>query len=178
MGKIEIITGPMFSGKTTELMRRLERFSFAGRKVVLFKPELDQRTTRRISVASARQEYAIEVLTLYKPVGTDADVIAIDEGQFFPPWIVDYCQSLKDQGKTVIICGLDMDALRQPFGMMGQLMAIADSVLKLTAVCACGEDAAYTRLKGEYNWEKGNLILIGDTERFVARCSRCYSRGA
>lgn len=174
MGRIEIISGPMFSGKTTELMRRLERFSLAGRKVVLFKPELDRRTTQRISIASARQEYAIEVLTLYKPVGTDADIVAIDEGQFFPPWIVDYCQLLKDQGKTIIVCGLDMDALRQPFGSMGQLMAIADSVSKLTAVCACGEDAPYTWLKGDFRREKGNLILIGDVERFEARCDKCY----
>jgi len=127
-------------------------------------------------VASARQEYVIEVLTLYKPVGTDADVVALDEGQFFPPWVVDYCQSLKDQGKTVIVCGLDMDARRQPFGAMGQLMAVADSVLKLTAVCSCGADARYTWLKGDYTGEKGNLILIGDVDRYEARCSNCYGK--
>lgn len=176
MGRIELISGPMFSGKTTELMRRLERYSLAGRKVVLFKPDIDQRTDQYVRIASARQEYAIEVLTLYKPVGTEADVVAIDEGQFFPPWVVDFCQSLKDQGKIIIICGLDMDARRQPFGSMGQLMAIADTVHKLTAVCKCGADAPYTWLKGDASWEKGNLILIGDMELYEARCARCYAK--
>lgn len=176
MGRIELISGPMFSGKTTELMRRLERYSLAGRKVVLFKPDIDDRTNQYVRIASARQEFAIEVLTLYKPVGTDADVVAIDEGQFFPPWVVDYCQSLKDQDKIIIICGLDMDARRQPFGSMGQLMAIADTVHKLTAVCKCGADAPYTWLKGGVNWEKGNLILIGDVDRYEARCDRCYAK--
>lgn len=176
MGRIDVITGPMFSGKTTELMRRLERYSLARRKVVLFKPPLDERTSHSVRIASARQEYAIEVLTLYKPVGTDADVVAIDEAQFFPPWVVDYCQSLKDQGKVTIICGLDMDARRQPFGSMGGLMAIADNVNKLTAVCSCGADAPYTWLKGDIPWEKGNLILIGDGDRYEARCAGCYNR--
>ncbi len=175
MGKIEVITGPMFAGKTTELMRRLERYSFAGRKVVLFKPDIDRRNSNMIRVASARQEYVIEVLTLYKPVGTDADVVAVVEGQFFNSWIVDYCQSLKDQGKIVIVCGLDMDARRQPFGSMGQLMAVADNVLKLTAVCGCGADAGYTWYKGDYNPEKGNLIMIGE-DLYEPRCSSCYGK--
>lgn len=174
MARIEVITGPMFSGKTTELMRRMERYHLAGKRVVLFKPEIDSRTNDRVIISSVRQQYATRVLTLYKPVGTDADVVALDEAQFFPAWVVDYCQSLKDQGKTVIICGLDMDARRQPFGSMGQLMAIADTVTKLTAVCSCGSDATYTWLKEDHPTTSGNLILIGDKEQYEPRCRQCF----
>lgn len=175
MGKIEIITGPMFAGKTTELMRRLERYTLAGNSVVLFKPHIDSRTETEIATASVRQQFSIPVLILHKPIGIEAAVVAIDEAQFFGEWIITYVQSLKDQGKTVIISGLDMDAHRRPFGFMGQLMSIADSVSKLTAVCRCGEDAVYTWLKNSLPQPKGNLILIGDSERYEPRCRKCYA---
>ncbi|MDD3024881.1 MAG: thymidine kinase [Syntrophomonadaceae bacterium] len=176
MGKIEIITGPMFSGKTTELMRRLERYTLAGNSVVLFKPPLDNRTENEIATSSVRQAFRTQVLILHKPIGIEAGVVAIDEAQFFGEWILTYAQSLKDQDKIVIISGLDMDAHRRPFGFMGQLMAIADSVSKLTAVCRCGEDAGYTWLKDNIPQQKGNLILIGDSERYEPRCRKCYAR--
>lgn len=176
MGKIEIITGPMFSGKTTELMRRLERYTLAGKNVILFKPHLDSRTETEIATSSVRKQFRTQVLTLHKPIGIEANVVAIDEAQFFGEWIITYVQSLKDQGKILIISGLDMDAHRRPFGHMGHLMAIADSVSKLTAVCRCGEDAVYTWLKDSIPQQKGNIILIGDSERYEPRCQKCYTR--
>lgn len=176
MARIEVISGPMFSGKTTELVRRLERYSLANKKVVYFKPPLDLRTEGKVMIASARQTFGIEVLTLYQPVGIEADVVAIDEAQFLPNWIVDYCQSLRDQGKIVIICGLDMDARRLPFGSLGHLMAIADSVSKLTAVCACGQDAVFTWLKDGLPQQEGNLILLGSQEKYEPCCGECYNR--
>ncbi len=176
MARIEVISGPMFSGKTTELLRRLERYTLANKKVVFFKPLIDKRTDKKVNISSVRQEFGIDVLTLYQPVGIDADVVAIDEAQFFPEWIVSYCQSLKDQGKIVMVCGLDMDARRLPFGSMGNLMAIADSVTKLTAVCACGQDAVFTWLKEGLPEQIGNVILLGNQEKYESCCRECYNR--
>ncbi len=176
MARIEVISGPMFSGKTTELVRRLERYTLANKKVIFFKSPLDLTTEGKIMIASARQAFGIEVLTLYQPVGIDADVVAIDEAQFFPDWIVGYCQSLKDQGKIVIVCGLDMDARRLPFGSLGNLMAIADSVTKLTAVCSCGRDAAFTWLKEGLPEQEGNVIVLGSQEKYEPCCRECYNR--
>ncbi len=176
MSRIEVITGPMFSGKTTELVRRLERYSLAKKSMVLFRPEIDQETDDKIMISSVRREFGVQVLTLYRPVGIEADVVAIDEAQFFPEWIVDYCQSLKDQGKTVIACGLDMDARRMPFGSMGNLMAVADSVSKLTAVCACGDDAIYTWYKEPLPDQDGNLIQPGDHHQYESCCWECYKK--
>lgn len=176
MSKIELITGPMFSGKTTELVRRLERYSLANKSIVFFRPEIDLNTDDKVMISSARRQFGIQVLTLYHPVGIDADVVAIDEAQFFPEWIVGYCQSLKDQGKTVIICGLDMDARRMPFGSMGNLMAVADSVTKLTAVCACGADAIYTWYKDPLPAKAGNLIQPGDHHQYEPCCWECYKQ--
>lgn len=163
----------MFSGKSTEVLRLLERYCLAGKKVSYYIPDIDSRTSKTITISSTRKVYKIPVnklptnLTYYEI--KDSEVIAFDEVQFFNSKIVSLCQELKDIGKTVIASGLDMDYLRRPFGYMGNLMAIADEVYKLTAICECGAEAQYTqRLEG------GNkTIVIGDNY-YTPRCGNCY----
>lgn len=176
MGKIEIITGPMFSGKTTELLRRLERYLLAGKEIVYFVPEIDTRTQEYVTIASTRQEQKIKVqrlpldLTEYNRMWPLVDVVALDEAQFFTKSIIALCQSLKDIGTTVIVSGLDMDYRRMPFGSIGDLMAIANNITKLTAICSCGKEAQYTQRIGA---EK-ELVTIGDYN-YVPRCKDCHT---
>ncbi|NLA24455.1 MAG: thymidine kinase, partial [Bacteroidales bacterium] len=154
MNKIIAIAGPVFSGKSTEILRQLERYYLAGRNVAYCVPDIDTRTSDDIRFSSTREEYKIPVNKLQINVNfdgdyLDSDVIAFDEAQFFTSEIVTLCQKLKDEGKTIIVGGLDMDFLRRPFGSMGNIMAIADKVLKLTAICSCGNEAIYTqRIQG------------------------------
>lgn len=172
-GKIEVITGPMFSGKTTELMRRLERHVIAGHTIRYFVPEADTRTEDHVIIATTRREVKIPVSRLAEKYFqyTLADVIAIDEAQFIDiAKMPDYLLKLRNSGINVYICGLDMDYLMHPFGYMGTYMAIADSVTKLTAVCACGRDAKFTVRKPTDNKQ---LIQIGDAG-YDACCADCY----
>lgn len=170
-GKIEVITGPMFSGKTTELLRRLERYILAGKTYRVYKPKIDIRK-QNTSIQTIRNK--IEVFPAYVSktnfIVSDAEVIVLDEAQFFPENIVKACQEIRSYGKVVLIAGLDMDYKRQPFGYMGQLMSIADSVTKLTAICSCGKDAIYTKKI----ISSDNLIEIGDKDKYIPCCADCY----
>jgi len=169
-GRIEVITGPMFAGKTTELLRRLERYVIAGKSFCAFKPETDTRK-QKTSISTIRG--SIDLMLI--PVSTlskvpDVDVIVLDEAQFFGEEVTSFCQQAKDLGKVVLISGLDMDHNRKPFGNMGDLMCIADSVCKLTAVCSCGHDAVYTK---KISGDKSRQIEIGD-QCYIPCCTECY----
>jgi thymidine kinase len=173
-GSIEVICGGMFSGKTEELIRRLRRAEIARQKVAIFKPAIDLRygndhivshneqKLRSVAVSNAR-----EILEKIN----DAQVIGIDEGQFFDSDLVEICNELAGQGKRVIVAGLDMDYRGKPFEPMPQLMAIAEQVTKTQAVCMqCGEPASYTqRLTAAKE-----RVVVGAKETYEARCRKCY----
>lgn len=174
VGGIEVICGSMFSGKTEELIRRLKRARFARQKVEIFKPALDTRydevqvvTHDRQAVSSMPVQSATEILL---HVG-DVEVVAIDEAQFFDRDIVEVCNRLANEGIRVIVAGLDMDYEGKPFGPMPALMAIAESVTKVHAVCVrCGNPAQYShRFSGS-----GNLVQLGETESYEPLCRACY----
>ncbi len=172
MGNIEVITGPMFSGKTTELLRRLERYVLAGCSYIAIKPAVDTRD-QSTTIKTIRGEVnlnPIKVASLH-PIKPTTKVILLDEGQFFGPEIVSFCQVQRDQGRIVIVSGLDMDYRRQPFGSMDKLMAIADSVTKLTAICSCGKEAIFTQKLNP----DSQYIDIGDTEKYIPVCTDCYN---
>lgn len=173
-GGIEVICGSMFSGKTEELIRRLKRARFARQKVEIFKPAIDTRydVVRVVShdekaVDSMPVQSAAEILLHL----SDAEVVAIDEAQFFDADIVDVCSRLANQGIRVIVAGLDMDYEGKPFGPMPALMAIAESVTKVHAVCVhCGNPAQYShRFSGSRN-----LVQLGETESYEPLCRACY----
>ena len=180
-GWIELICGSMFSGKTEELIRRVKRAQIAQQKVQVFKPVLDDRyEVEKVSSHDGLHWDAItvrdakQILTL---VGEDTDVIAIDEIQFFDWTIADVCQDLADRGKRVILAGLDMDFRGEPFGPMPLLMAQAEAVDKLQAICViCGAPASRTqRLIDDKpaNYDDP-VILVGASEVYEARCRRCH----
>lgn len=180
-GWIEVITGCMFAGKTEELIRRINVLQFAKKKIVVFKPSIDNRYSvdKVVSHAGTSVEsYAIkeskEILNL---VG-DAEVIAIDEIQFFDDEIVDICNHLADQGKRVMCAGLDMDFRGEPFSVMPRLMTLAEFVTKLTAVCTeCGAPATRTQriIDGKPANFNDPVILVGASESYEARCRHCHN---
>jgi len=194
VGQIEVICGPMFSGKTEELIKRLRRAQIARQKVLVFKPKVDNRyhetnvvshskqvipsvavvETRHIMDFLNRQEEAIEV-------------IGIDEAQFFDNKLFDLVQSLANDGTRVIIAGLDQDYKSRPFGIMPNLLAVADFVTKQFAVCIqCGAPASKSQRietppspkisrSGElFENKKGSLVLVGTTDHYEARCRACF----
>ncbi|MCQ2235489.1 MAG: thymidine kinase [Bacteroidales bacterium] len=173
-GWIEVVTGSMFSGKTEELLRRLRRATFARQKVVLFKPALDNRYSETevvshdsTSLAATVVYDSLEMLHLSK----DAQVIGIDEAQFFDDSLVDICQKLANEGKRIIIAGLDMDYRGVPFGIMPKLMAIAEFVDKVHAICVrCGRLAQYSHRTIKQN----DLVVLGEKDRYEPLCRRCY----
>ena len=180
-GWLEVICGSMFSGKTEELLRRLRRAVIARHNVQLFKPAIDDRygITTVASHDGAEWEgivvnAAAEILDLVEP---DTHVIAIDEVQFFDDAIIDVCDALALQGKRVIVAGLDMDFRGEPFGPMPKLMAKAESVRKLHAICmVCGGEASRTQrlINGRPAYYEDPVILIGAEEAYEARCRGCH----
>lgn len=176
-GWIEIVCGSMFSGKTEELIRRLNRAKIARQQVEIFKPALDTRyhehnivshnanTIRSTAVALAQ-----EILLL----ASGCDVVGIDEAQFFDESLVEVCTQLANRGTRVIVAGLDMDYLGQPFGSMPALMAVAEYVTKVHAVCVCcGEIASYSfRIAASEE-----QVLLGETDSYEARCRPCFLAG-
>ncbi|MGA1976423.1 MAG: thymidine kinase [Bacteroidales bacterium] len=175
-GSIEIITGSMFSGKTEELIRRLRRAQFAGLRVEIFKPSLDNRysETRVVShdeksILSSPVDNASSILLLAE----DVDVIGIDEAQFFDNSVIEVCNRLADNGIRVIVAGLDMDFLGNPFGPMPALASIAEYVTKLHAICTrCGNLAQYSyRKSGE---EK--VVVLGEKDKYEPLCRSCYNK--
>ncbi len=176
-GWIEVICGSMFSGKTEELIRRLRRAQIARQKIQVFKPAIDLRyTDKAIASHNGLQENAIPVNNseeLRAHLDPTADVVAIDEVQFFDEGIVALCNALADQGKRVICAGLDMDFRGVPFGPIPQLLAIAERVDKLQAICVvCGAAASRTQrlIGGEPAAYDDPIVLVGASEVYEARC--------
>jgi thymidine kinase len=175
-GSIELITGSMFSGKTEELIRRLRRAQFAGLKVEIFKPSLDKRysETRVVShdeksINSTPVDNASSILLL----AGDCDVIGVDEAQFFDLSIVDVCNQLADNGKRVLVAGLDMDFMGTPFGPMPALLAIAEYVTKVHAICMrCGNLAQYSYRKSN----EAQQVLLGEKDIYEPLCRSCYNK--
>ncbi len=171
-GWIEVITGCMFSGKTEELIRRVTRAKIAKQKVVMFKPTIDNRYHAQHIVshdANAIYSHTVEDSKALQEIALQekTDVVGIDEGQFFDEGIVDVCNHLANHGIRVIVAGLDMDYQGKPFGPMPFLMAVAEFVSKLHAICAkSGELANYSYRK----IASDEQVLLGETEVYEARC--------
>lgn len=176
-GFIEVITGSMFSGKTEELIRRLKRVRYANQKVQIFKPQIDTRyhetevvshDANRIMSTPVSSSQNILLLT------GDYDVIAIDEAQFFDDGLPDVCRVLANNGTRVIVAGLDMDFTGKPFGPMPAIMADAEYITKLHAICMqCGNLASYSyRLV-----QNDKTILLGETDSYEPRCRVCFNKG-
>jgi len=174
-GWIEVIAGSMFSGKSEELIRRLRRAQIARQKVQIFKPSIDERysETQIVSHSEMRIESSVvssagEILSL---VGLDTDVVGIDEGQFFDQALVRVVNQLADQGKRVLIAGLDMDYLGRPFEPMPQLLAIAEDITKTRAICMnCGNPASYTQRL----IHRRERVVVGAAGAYEARCRQCF----
>ena len=176
-GWMEVICGSMFSGKTEELIRRLKRAKIANQKVEIFKPTIDTRydetevvSHNQNSISSTPVSSSLNILLM----NDDADVIGIDEAQFFDQELVFVCEKLAEQGTRVIIAGLDMDYLGKPFGPMPALMAIAEYVTKVNAICmVCGDIATHSFRKTNEN----NLVMLGEKDTYEARCRFCFNEG-
>ncbi|MEK7138625.1 MAG: thymidine kinase [Patescibacteria group bacterium] len=185
-GTISVFTGPMFSGKSEQLVARLRRAGYAKLKVLVVKPKKDLRTVGEVVSRQLKDEERKFQKFTSMPAHTVSDerelfilvessecqVLGVDEAQFFPEWFVDTVTILAWQrGLEVIISGLDMDAWRKPFGIMPQLIAIADQVHKLNAICfKCGAEARFTqKLAGSQQ-----QVEIGDADKYEARCGNCF----
>jgi len=176
-GWIEVICGCMFSGKTEELIRRLNRALIAKQRVEIFKPTIDKRYHNEKIVSHAEREirstpvdFANDILLL----AGDCDVVGIDEAQFFDESILEVCNTLANQGKRVIVAGLDMDFEGRPFGPMPQLLAIAEFVTKVHAICAqTGELASFSfRLT-----ENKAQVVLGEKDKYEARSRSAFMEG-
>lgn len=173
-GWIEVICGSMFSGKTEELIRRLKRASIANLSTEIFKPAVDVRYDEKNIVShdentipSTPLNHAQKILLLAQ----DVDVVGIDEAQFFDNGIVEVCEQLALRGARVIVAGLDMDYQAQPFGPMPKLLAIADYITKLHAICVvCGNIANYSYRISPENAQ----VVLGEKNKYEPRCRHCY----
>jgi thymidine kinase len=177
-GWVHVIAGCMFCGKTDEMLRLLRRFSIAGRQVVLVKPRLDTRTDEITVVSRSGAEHraiTVDQASEIEAAVATADIVAIEEGQFFDEGLPQAVEALAATGKQVIVTGLDRDFRGVPFGSMPRLLALADQVTKLTAICmVCGEPATRTQrlIDGEPAPVDSPLIVIGGIgdETYEARC--------
>jgi thymidine kinase len=175
-GWIEVICGSMFSGKTEELIRRLNRAIIANQKMLLFKPVIDQRyheenvvSHKGSSLIAVPVENSSEILAMV----TDEMVVAIDEAQFFDEGLVDVCNQLAQRGVRVVIAGLDMDYMGVPFGPMPKLLCIAEYVTKVHAIClSCGNLAQFSHRTAN---ESGQ-VLVGAVEKYQPLCRACYNK--
>lgn len=174
-GWIEVVCGPMFSGKTEELMRRLRLAGIARQKVQIFKPATDNRYSEEHIVSHDDQKLVCQSIQsasdILEKLRDHTHVVGVDEAQFFDARIVDICQKLASRGKRVIVAGLDQDYLGNPFGPMPALLAIAESVQKLQAICmVCGGLASRSqRLTNEKS-----QVVIGAKDHYEARCRACF----
>jgi thymidine kinase len=176
LGSIELICGSMFSGKTEEFIRRVKRAVIAKQKIVLFKPKIDNRNeanhiishdgTRLESIVVTKTSDIVDAIK-----NTSYDVIGIDEIQFFDQHIVYLCNKLADEGVRVILAWLDLDSKGRPFGPMPNLMAIADTVVKLHAICTkCGSHAHYSYRMSPIDKQ----VLVAGSDVYMALCRNCY----
>ncbi len=180
-GWIEVICGGMFSGKTEELIRRVRRAQIARQKVQVFKPAIDNRYSRKdVTSHNGMQVKAVPVddtAQLETLIAPETTVVALDEAQFFDDGIVPLCERLARQGRRVIVAGLDMDFRGEPFGPMPALMARAERVDKLQAICVvCGGPASYTQrlINGRPAAYDDPVILVGASEVYEPRCRGCH----
>ncbi|NDV65292.1 thymidine kinase [Bacteroides sp. 224] len=175
-GRIEVICGSMFSGKTEELIRRLKRAKFARQRVEIFKPAIDVRYSEENvvshdsnAIASTPTDTSASILLFTSEI----DVVGIDEAQFFDEGLVDVCNQLANDGVRVIIAGLDMDFKGRPFGPMPKLCAIADEVSKVHAICVhCGSLANFSHRIVQNDKQ----FLLGETEEYEPLCRVCYQK--
>lgn len=173
-GWIEVITGSMFSGKTEELLRRMRRAQFAKQKVEIFKPAVDTRYSDDKVVshdANAIHSAVIDNAQQMLILASDVDVVGIDEAQFFTDEIIETCEQLAESGVRVIVAGLDMDYKGKPFGPMPQLLARAEYVTKVHAICVrCGSLAQFSHRTSA----EEDTIILGETDRYEPLCRKCY----
>jgi thymidine kinase len=187
-GRLEVICGSMFSGKTEELMRRLRRAEYAKQKVLTIKHHIDKRynqTPTSIVSHEGRERFAFVVSDgasgfekFLELAHTNIDVVGVDEIQFFSSQILNVVSTLIESGKRVIVAGLDLDFRGEPFGIIPTLMAYADEVCKLKAICvSCGKDAHHTQrlINGKPATYDDPIILVGASELYEARCRNCFS---
>jgi thymidine kinase len=177
-GTIEVICGPMFSGKTEELLRRLKRARIANLPIAIFKPLTDNRYSELNIVSHDANFYPSLVVSHPSEMikhSANASVVAFDEAQFFDAELPDVVEKLAMEGKRVIAAGLDMDSYGKPFGSMPQLMSIADYVTKLSAICVvCGAPATHTYRKAG----TPDTVTVGGSDFYEPRCRKCfYNRG-
>jgi thymidine kinase len=174
IGWVEVIAGCMFSGKTEELIRRIRRAEIARQKVVIFKPRIDTRyaSDQIVSHSEARlQSTSVDHARDIPPLTKDAQVVGIDEGQFFDATLVEVAEELANAGKRVIIAGLDQDYRGKPFEPMPQLLAIAEYITKTLAICVvCGNPADRT----QRTTASSELVLVGAKDSYEARCRKCF----
>ena len=174
-GRVEVVCGSMFSGKTEELIRRLRRAQFAKQRVEIFKPAMDVRYSEQevvshegTSILSTPVDSSASILLM----GQESDVVGIDEAQFFDEHIVEVCNELASRGIRVIVAGLDLDFKGQPFGPMPALCAIADEVTKVHAICVrCGALAyvSHRIVAGE------KQVMLGEKQEYEPLCRECYN---
>lgn len=176
LGRIEVVCGSMFSGKTEELIRRMKRAKFAKQKVEIFKPAIDTRYSEEdvvshdhTSIPSTPVESSGSILLL----SSDIDVVGIDEAQFFDQGIVDVCNELANRGVRVICAGLDMDFKGVPFGPMPGLMAVADDVTKVHAICVNCGSLAYVSHRIVADEKR---VLLGEVGEYEPLCRECYAK--
>ncbi len=180
-GWVEVITGPMFAGKTEELIRRVKRMEYAKKHYIIFKPAIDNRYSQTEVVSHNKK--AIEAINIShgsdirRHLKKNTQAIVIDEIQFFDASLLKYVKEFAEEGYRVICAGLDTDFRGEPFGVVGPLMAIAENVTKLTAICnVCGEEATKTQriIDGMPAYYDDPTILVGANDSYEARCRCCH----
>ncbi len=173
--QMRVICGPMFSGKTKTLIRVINEYKDAGKKVFVFKPKIDNRYSDDTIVSHDKDE--TQAFNVTRPVEIldyhmNADVIAIDEIQFFDESVVEVCNKLAQDGKTVLAAGLDLDYKAHPFGPMPKVLAMADEIIKLNSICTfCSGPARFTHRISE---DEG-IVVLGEKDKYVPLCRSCYS---
>ena len=175
MGWIEVIVGPMFSGKSEELIRRLRRAEIGKQRVQIFKPAIDLRYSKNGIVSHSGLEISSELVRtgdeILEKVAPRTEVVGVDEAQFLGESVVEACVHLADLGKRVIVAGLDTDFMGRPFEPMPRLLAVAEEITKLLAICVrCGNPAVHTQRLGASE----ELIVVGAGGMYEARCRRCF----
>ena len=182
VGWIEVICGPMFAGKSEELLRRINRLKYAKKNFLVFKPTIDNRYSEREVVSHNKRSVNSICVTkgvdILKYITPELEVVCIDEVQFFDETIVDVIDVLANRGLRIICAGLDQDFRGKPFGQMGTILCKAEEVTKLTAICpCCGEEATMTQrlIDGEPASENDPTILVGAKETYEPRCRKCHA---
>ena len=174
-GWIEVICGSMFSGKTEELIRRLRRAEFANQELILFKPKIDNRYSKKNVVSHSGNAFEAVLVEKSSEILrhiNEHKVVAIDEAQFFDDEIVSVCEALSGQGVRVILAGLDMDYTGKPFGPMPNILAVAEYVTKVHAICvSCGNLAQFSNR----TVEEKSQVLVGAVEKYQPLCRACFN---